>query len=285
MMESAQQGLMSVSAGSAKEAQLRNLQSTLKAFNSEDKNRNEKLWEVSKGFETMFVSQLYKSLRKTVQYSELTKPSMGRKMFTEMLDEEYAKQSSGTSSASLAGMVYRYLVQKQGEESEQTGNNLPGAGKSPSAAARSYPGESFKVSENNLKSLINKASEKFGVDSLLIKSVIKQESGNKPYVQSKAGAKGLMQLMDTTAREMGVDNVYSPQDNVMGGTKYLKYLLDRYEGDEKLALAAYNAGPSRVDKYNGVPPFPETQKYVANVMAMKKAFKLFEQGEGYGSEK
>ncbi len=132
-------------------------------------------------------------------------------------------------------------------------------------AANSY--NTSGASKAQILSMVSKVSEKYGVDDKLVKALIKQESGFNPDATSKAGAMGLMQLMPATAKHLGVKDAYNPLQNVEGGVKYLKSMLDKYNGNIILALAAYNAGPGAVDKYSGVPPYQETQNYVKNILA------------------
>lgn len=115
-------------------------------------------------------------------------------------------------------------------------------------------------------SIIQTMAQKYDVPFNLVKLVINAESSFNPKAVSKSGAMGLMQLMPSTAKWLGVENAYNPKENIEGGTKYLNYLLKRFDGDVTLAVAGYNAGPGNVDKYKGIPPFNETQNYVKKIL-------------------
>jgi soluble lytic murein transglycosylase-like protein len=116
-------------------------------------------------------------------------------------------------------------------------------------------------------SIVNQASQQYGVPANLIQAVIQQESSGNPNAVSSAGAQGLMQLMPATAKSLGVTNPFDPTQNIDGGAQLLSQLLTRYNGNTALALAAYNAGPTAVDNAGGVPNYPETQNYVQSILA------------------
>jgi soluble lytic murein transglycosylase len=115
--------------------------------------------------------------------------------------------------------------------------------------------------------IVNKISQKYNIKPSLVNAVIKAESNWDAAAISKKGAIGLMQLMPETAQDMAVKNPYNPEENIEGGIKYLKLLLDRYNGDLKLTLAAYNAGPETVGRFKGIPPISETRQYVKRVLS------------------
>ncbi len=134
-------------------------------------------------------------------------------------------------------------------------------------AVSSNIGTTQPSTKHQIMNLIEQTAKKHGVDEKLVKALIQQESGFNPKAKSKAGAMGLMQLMPATAKGLGVTDAYNPLQNVDGGVRYLKSMLKKYNGNVILALAAYNAGPGAVDKYDGVPPYAETQNYVKNILA------------------
>jgi len=141
------------------------------------------------------------------------------------------------------------------------------------AVSSSAPVSTWKGDPKDFDGMIADASKTHGVDESLIRAVIRQESAFNPKATSSCGAKGMMQLMDDTAKDLGVANSYDAHQNIMGGAKYLKQLLTRFDGNQTKAIAGYNAGPGAVEKFGGLPPYPETQDYVAKVMGYYQSYK------------
>jgi soluble lytic murein transglycosylase-like protein len=133
---------------------------------------------------------------------------------------------------------------------------------------------SIAAAEPDLKDMIDRIAGEHGVESQLVHSVIRAESNYNANAVSPKGAQGIMQLIPSTARRFGVSNSFDARENIQGGVRYLRFLLDYYKGDYPKAIAAYNAGEGAVDKYNGIPPYAETQNYVYRVAGNLKAARL-----------
>jgi len=127
--------------------------------------------------------------------------------------------------------------------------------------------------------LVQEAATTYGLDPALIRAVMQMESAFNPLAVSKAGAQGLMQIMPELAQELSVVNVFDPQQNIMAGARYLRWLLDLYEGDVSMALAGYNAGPGSVARYGAIPPFEETQHYVETITRLVERHHRDEEAE------
>lgn len=138
--------------------------------------------------------------------------------------------------------------------------------------SRMKPGVHFssltREPKDNFNEIISAAAQKYSIDQILIHAVIRTESSYRANALSPKGAQGLMQLMPNTAKNFGVENAFDPEQNIYGGARYLKYLIDKFDGELTLALAAYNAGEGAVEKYGGIPPYPETVEYVEKIESL-----------------
>jgi soluble lytic murein transglycosylase-like protein len=133
------------------------------------------------------------------------------------------------------------------------------------AAPRIVSKAQSTAEQAQFKEMVNRIAVQEGVETPLVQSVIRAESNYNPDAVSPKGAMGIMQLIPATAKRFGVSDAFDPEENIQGGVRYLKFLLDYYQGDYPRAIAAYNAGEAAVDKYHGIPPFAETQNYVVQV--------------------
>jgi len=239
-------------------------------YSSQEK---EKLAHASKEFESMLTSMMIKSMTKTSD-GLFGKENFGGDVLDVLFENEISKFITESQGLGVAEEIYKsltgeQLVGKRVISKERPLNSI--AASNNKYKKNSISENSMRPNSNSLKrienydDLIKAASKKFNVDEQLIKSVILTESAGNVNAQSKANAKGLMQLMDSTATDMGVNNPWNPKENIFGGTKYLSKMLNDFDGDKDLALAAYNAGPGNVKKYGGIPPFEETQNYVKRV--------------------
>ncbi|MBD5636095.1 MAG: lytic transglycosylase domain-containing protein [Candidatus Eremiobacteraeota bacterium] len=154
---------------------------------------------------------------------------------------------------------------------ERRVNELGGSAGSRSSTARAQS-VAFRVAVSaNVASLVRREAQAASVDPALVAAIARTESNFDPAARSRTGAAGIMQLMPATAQALGVENPYDPAQNVRGGALYLRELLERFGGDVRRAIAAYNAGPGAVERFGGVPPFAETKRYVERVLEAYRA--------------
>lgn len=244
----------------------------LKALSLSDKKS--KNWKVAQEFESMFLHQLFKAMRKTVPEGALGKPSNAQKIFTDMLDQEIANSASKQGTG-LAELIYRSMTgnERVPEELQQSSWSATALGSYRKASSKSMiqpPAHLSPASGIQVNQWIEEASDHYNLDSSLLKSLVLRESGGNSLAVSAKGAMGLTQLMPATAQDLGVNNPWDGRQNVMGGARYLRQMLDLFDDQEDLALAAYNAGPGTVLREGGVPSYPETQEYVQKVLQRRK---------------
>jgi soluble lytic murein transglycosylase-like protein len=233
-----------------------------------------KLAKAAQDFESMLTSMMLKSMTKTTG-GMFGDESFGGDYFDTIFETEMASHISKSKSLGVAEMIYKNVI---GEELDMNKIKEEVANENKSEIKIEFKNDSTAISPsknsinrlNKFDDIIDRASKSHNVDKNLIKSVILAESAANPKAISQANAKGLMQLIDSTASDMNVKNVWNPQDNIFGGTKYLSKMLNQFDGDVEMSLAAYNAGPGNVQKYDGVPPFEETKNYINRIKGYMK---------------
>jgi len=254
-----------------------------------------KFAQAARGFESMFINLLWKEM-KNAMLDQDSKDSESLSFGSDTLEtytdlsfsEELSKIGSGIG---IAEKIYEFLTggeklspltikfpenfrkvveNKIINEGVDTRTKKVNLEKIEKLAGNFF--ERLNTRLSNYSRAIDRASELYNLDKNLIKAVIAAESAGRKDAVSKAGAKGLMQLMDGTASDLGVRNSFDPIENIMGGAKYLKMMLDKFDDNVELALAAYNAGPGNVIKHKGIPPFEETRAYVSRVKRYHNMF-------------
>lgn len=207
---------------------------------------------------------VYDSFREVLASAERTQQAMA-------VDALLAAQSSGSISPDtvqkLLGFNPAPNIPVADSQNVSMGDTAAVTSGSQTSSAASTSGNTSSSSSTSLDAYFEEASEKYNVDVKLLKAIAHAESNFNPNATSSSGAMGVMQLMPSTAKSLGITDAYNAYDNIMGGAKVIAEHLANYNGDVSLALAAYNAGSGNVAKYGGVPPFTETQNYIKKVLA------------------
>jgi soluble lytic murein transglycosylase-like protein len=248
-----------------------------------------KAWKAACDFEAIFVRQIFKNMDQAnvALGGDQAQHDQAKDIYQDMYNSQLSEAASRSSALGLARWLYPNLLkqdakgmaglEKAQDESAATSAALRAYGAtSPAGQASAAQGRATPITAGpamaGLQAHIAQASRTTGVPASLLQGMITVESGGRPEAVSPKGAQGLMQLMPGTAKDLGVTDPHDPAQSVMGGAKYMAQLLKRFDGDERRALAAYNAGPATVEKYGGIPPYAETQKYVEKVQAARRRF-------------
>lgn len=262
--------------------------------------RKQKAWRACQEFESILLYQLLSTMRKaSMSQEEEDQYGFGNEIFKSMIDEQLSLAIARSGGIGISKMIAKEIgidishskslppphqdtrVVKQIEKKIQAGS-VKTDPKPVKSESQSKEGNSASIwdalrkIESRIKpyeNIISKAADLFGVSADLIKAVIIQESSGNPNATSRKGAKGLMQLTDVTAKELGVTNPFDPIQNIYAGTRLLARLVKRFNGDLRLALASYNAGVAAVERHKGIPPYKETRDYVDKVTAYLEALR------------
>ncbi len=256
----------------------------------------EQLRKACADFEAIFIAKMLKSVRESSEEDSIFGNGFGADLYRGLFEEKVSEKLAESGGLGIGKALFDQLSERiaNGSSREQGSISIRKAvlGHSTAKLQKSEPirAERFSIQPAAMRATtvasqpvfdrirefhhwVQAAAQKYGLPPHLIYGVIAQESAGDPQAVSKVGAKGLMQLMDATAADLGVQNSFDPYQNIMAGARYLREQLDRFDGDWKNALAAYNAGPGNVEKYHGIPPFTETRNYVTQVLSFAEQFK------------
>jgi len=219
--------------------------------------------QAAEDFEAIFVEYMLRQMRQAQVQGGLFGSGAAGDFYESLLESAVAKQIAHHQQLGLAKMILQQLERETPKVEAKAG---------PATTGSTAAGAKTTLPKQQLSHIVQKAAAASGVDALLLQAMIVHESGGNPQAVSPKGAVGLMQLMPETGKEIGVRDLFDPIENVYGGARYMARLLSQFHGDTKLALAAYNAGPEAVERYGGVPPYEETQRYVARVIETWRSF-------------
>lgn len=229
--------------------------------------------KAAEDFESLFVYFMLRSMRKTVIKSGLLNDGLGGDIMESLFDQEISKKIAHNASLGVAELLIQQLA--SASDAREKAPHPPGlkseklqiSSRAPTGeGALKYLKRHISQKLEPFEPYIREAALKYGLSADLIRAVIMAESSGNPHAVSSRGAKGLMQLMDATAAELGVKDPFDPRQNILGGAAYLAKMLTKFQGNIHLAVAGYNAGPDSVEKHAGIPPYRETQDYVKRIV-------------------
>jgi Rod binding domain-containing protein len=249
-----------------------------------------KLKAAVKDFESVFMEYMLKSMQQTAKIDGSgDEQGYGKDIMTGLFNTKLSEYITNNSNLGIGNMLYKQFT---GEDMDSgpsgvspSSSSIPTQGLTDAQSLalqkiKTYSSGSVLENVGKYSDIIDEAAGTYNLQPNLIKAVIAAESAGKADSVSTKNAKGLMQLSDSTAKDMGVSNVFNPKENILGGTKYLKSLIEKFPGNLDLALASYNAGPATVEQYSGVPPYAETQNYIKRVTNYLNMFNASEVNNG-----